>query len=143
MLITKDGNIFGQTSVYLNGNRRSVRTEETNLGNLTADANLDAARRVDPRVVVSLKNGGGIRASIGVTASGSTQPPPPNPLVGKLAGQISQIDIENTVRFNNGLSLLTLTAAQLLEVIEHAVAESEPGTTPGQFAQVAGSCLQF
>ena len=143
VLIAKDGNIFGQTSVYLNGNRRSVRTEETNLGNLTADANLDAARRVDPTVVVSLKNSGGIRASIGVTASGSTQPPPANPLVGKLAGQISQIDIENTVRFNNGLSLLTLTAVQLLAVIEHAVAESEPGTTPGQFAQVAGVAFSF
>ena len=143
VVIAKDGNIFGQTSVYLNGSRGSVRTEETNLGNLTADANLDAARRVDPTVVVSLKNSGGIRASIGVTAGGSTQPPSGNPLVGKLAGQISQIDIENTVRFNNGLSLLTLTAAQLLEVIEHAVAESEPGSTPGQFSQVAGVAFSF
>ena len=70
VVLAKDGNIFGQTSVYLNGNRGSVRTEETNLGNLSADANLDAARRVDPTVVVSLKNGGGIRAPIGVTAGG-------------------------------------------------------------------------
>ena len=143
VLIAKDGNIFGQTSVYLNGNRRAVRTEETNLGNLTADANLNAARRFDPAVVVSLKNGGGIRASIGVTAGGSTHPPPGNPLVGKMVGQISQIDIENTIRFNNGLSLLTLTAAQLLEVIEHAVARSAPGVTPGQFPQVAGVAFSF
>jgi 2',3'-cyclic-nucleotide 2'-phosphodiesterase (5'-nucleotidase family) len=64
-------------------------------------------------------------------------------LVGKAAGQISQIDIENTLRFNNELSLLTLTAAQLLEVIEHAVAESEPGSTPGQFAQVGGLAFSF
>ena len=143
VVMAKDGNIFGQTSVYLNGNRDSVRTEETNLGNLTADAILDAARRFDPTVTVSLKNGGGIRASIGVTARGGTYPPPGNPLVGKVAGQISQIDIENTVRFNNGMSLLTLTAAQLLEVIEHAVAESEPISTPGQFAQVAGVAFSF
>ena len=143
VLIAKDGNIFGETSVYLNGNRRSVRTEETNLGNLTADANLDAAQRFDPTVVVSLKNSGGIRASIGVTAGGSALPPPENPLVGKMAGQISQIDIENTVRFNNGMSLLTLTAAQLLEVIEHAVARSEPGSTPGQFPQVGGLAFSF
>ena len=34
VVLAKDGNIFGQTSVYLNGNRGSVRTEETNLGNL-------------------------------------------------------------------------------------------------------------
>ena len=143
VLIAKDGNIFGQTSVYLNGSRRSVRTEETNLGNLTADANLDTAQRFDPTVVASLKNSGGIRASIGVTAGGATLPPPGNPLVGKVAGQISQIDIENTIRFNNGLSLLTLTAVQLLAVMEHAVARSEPGSTPGQFPQVAGVAFSF
>ena len=143
VVVAKDGNIFGQTSVYLNGNRNSVRTEETNLGNLSADANLNAARRFDPTAVVSVKNGGGIRAPIGVTAGGVTRPPPGNPLVGKATGQISQIDIENTLRFNNELSLLTLTAAQLLEVIEHAVAESEPGSTPGQFAQVAGLAFSF
>ena len=94
-------------------------------------------------MVVSLKNGGGIRAPIGVTAGGSTLPPPGNPLVGKVAGQISQIDIENTLRSNNELSLLTLRAAQLLEVMEHAIAESEPGSTPGQFAQVAGIAFSF
>ena len=143
VVIAKDGNTFGQTSVYLNGTRRSVRTEETNLGNLTADANLDAARRVDPTVVVALKNGGGIRAAIGATVGGSALPPPANPLVGKATGQISQIDIENALRFNNALSLLTLTAAQLLEVIEHAVAESEAGISPGQFAQVAGFAFSF
>ncbi len=143
VVTSKDGNIFGQTSVYLNGNRSSVRTQETNLGNLTADANLDAARRVDPRVVVSLKNAGGIRASIGLAAARETLPPPENPLVNKVAGQISQIDIENTLRFNNGLSLLTLTATQLLEVIEHSVVRSELGSTPGQFAQVAGLAFSF
>ncbi len=143
VVIAKDGNIFGQTSVYLNGNRGSIRTEETNLGNLIADANLYVGRRFDPTVVGSIKNGGGIRAAIGINASGSTLPPPGNPLVGKMAGQISQVDIENTLRFNNGLSLLTLTAAQLLEVIEHTVAESELGSTPGQFAQIAGIAFSF
>ncbi len=143
VVVEKDGNIFGQTSVYLNGNRASVRTEETNLGNLSADANLYAARQVDPTVVVSLKNGGGIRAPIGVAVGGVTLPPPGNPLVGKAAGQISQIDIENTLRFNNELSLLTLTAGQLLTVIEHAVARSQPGSTPGQFAQIAGLAFSF
>ena len=143
VVVKKEGNIFGQTSVYLNGNRASVRTEETNLGNLSADANLYAARQVDPMVVASLKNGGGIRAPIGVTVGGATLPPPGNPLVGKAAGQISQIDIENTLRFNNELSLLTLTAAQLLAVIEHAAARSQPGSTPGQFAQVAGLAFSF
>ncbi|MYA72361.1 T9SS type A sorting domain-containing protein [Candidatus Poribacteria bacterium] len=139
----KDGNIFGQTSVYLNGNRGSVRTEETNIGNLIAEANLAAGKRVDPSVVVSLKNGGGIRASIGVAAYGELLPPPANALVGKTEGQISQIDIENTLRFNNGLTLLTLSAAELLEVIEHTVAASGEGLTPGRFPQIAGMAFSF
>ena len=117
VVITKDGNIFGSTSVYLEGRRGAGRAAETNLGNLTADANLDAARRVDPTMVASLKNGGGIGASIGVTVGVGELPPPGNALVGKAEGEISQLDIENTIRFNNGLSLLTLTAAQLLEVL--------------------------
>ena len=143
VVVAKDGNIFGQTSVYLNGNRASVRTEETNLGNISADANLDAARRFDPTVVISLKNGGGIRAPIGVTAGGATLPPPGNPLVGKLAGQISQIDIENTLRFNNELSLLTLTAAQLLEVIEHAARRIRAGIDAWTIRPSCWTSLQF
>lgn len=109
----KDSNTFGPTRVYLNGNHGSVRTEETNVGNLTADANLVAAQQVDPSVVVSLKNGGGIRAPIGVTVGSELLPPPANALVGKAAGQISQIAIENTLRFNNALTLLTLGASEL------------------------------
>lgn len=139
----KDGNIFGQTSVYLNGKRGSVRTEETNIGNLIAEANLAAGKRVDPSVLVSLKNGGGIRAPIGVTAYGELLPPPANALVGKAMGQISQIDIENTLRFNNGLTLLTLSAAELLEVIEHAVGASGEGSIPGRFPQIAGMAFSF
>ncbi len=143
VVITKDGNIFGSTSVYLEGRRGAVRAEETNLGNLTADANLDAARRVDPTVVASLKNGGGIRASIGVTVGVGELPPPGNALVGKAEGEISQLDIENTIRFNNGLSLLTLTAAQLLEVVEHAITEAQPGVNTGQFPQVGGLAFSY
>lgn len=139
----KDGNIFGQTSVYLNGNRGSVRTEETNIGNLIAEANLAAGKRVDSSVIVSLKNGGGIRAPIGVSVYGELLPPPANALVGKAVGQISQIDIENTLRFNNGLTLLTLSAAELLEVIEHAVSASDAGSVPGRFPQIAGMAFSF
>ena len=143
VVTAKDGNIFGQTSVYLNGNRGSVRTEETNIGNLTAEANLATGKQVDPSVVVSLKNGGGIRAPIGVAAYGELLPPPANALVGKAMGQISQIDIENTLRFNNGLTLLTLSAAGLLEVIEHAVGASDEGSIPGRFPQIAGMAFSF
>ncbi|MDE2994860.1 MAG: 5'-nucleotidase C-terminal domain-containing protein, partial [Chloroflexota bacterium] len=91
VLQARDGNIVGKTSVYLAGRRGAVRTQETNLGNLTADANLWVARQVDAEVAVSLKNGGGIRGEIGsvVQPPGTTDPadvvflpPPANPLIG-------------------------------------------------------------
>ncbi|MBD2181642.1 bifunctional metallophosphatase/5'-nucleotidase [Planktothrix sp. FACHB-1375] len=148
---TKDANTFGLTNVYLNGERNSVRTEETNLGNLTADANLSAARKIDSSVVISLKNGGGIRESIGaIVGSGGNDPnagkkipPVANPSVGKKAGEISQLDIENSLRFHNQLTLLTVTAQQLQQVIEHGVADTAPGRTPGRFPQVGGMAFTF
>ena len=38
VLSIRDGNIIGRTEVYLDGRRGAVRTQETNLGNLIADA---------------------------------------------------------------------------------------------------------
>ncbi|MBE9043159.1 choice-of-anchor I family protein [Pleurocapsales cyanobacterium LEGE 10410] len=148
----QDGNIFGSTEVFLNGIREDVRTQETNLGNLTADANLALAQEVDPDVVISIKNGGGIRDSIGtvIAPPGSTSaeevertPTQANEVAGKEAGDISQLDIANSLRFNNGLSLLTVTANELLEIIEHGVAATAEGATPGQFPQVAGIEFSF
>jgi alkaline phosphatase len=144
----KDGNIFGKTSVYLDGRREMVRTQETNLGDLTADANLAAAQAIDPSVQVSIKNGGGIRAAIGQVTEVSPGeyifgPPPANPSVDKEEGEISQLDVENTLKFNNELSLLTLTAAELKEILEYGVAATEPGATPGQFPQVGGIAFSF
>ncbi len=145
IVTSRDGEVFGASTVYLEGRRSAVRTEETNLGNLTADANLAAARAVDPAVLVSIKNGGGIRDSIGRIdgLTGELEPTEANPLAGKTAGQISQLDIEGTLRFNNGLTLLTMTAAQLQQVIEHGVSQSGDGATPGRFPQVGGVSFSF
>lgn len=142
----KDGNFFGISEVFLDGRRSEVRTEETNLGNLTADANLFVARQVDPGVSVSLKNGGGIRAEIGALLGQpvpSELPPLANPAAGKPQGGISQLDIENSLRFNNALTKLAVTAENLERLFEHAVAAVAPGATPGQFAQVGGVSFAF
>ena len=144
VVTAKDSNVVGESTVYLDGRRASVRTEETNFGNLSADANLEIAQGYDESVVLSIKNGGGIRAPIGeIDSNGNFLPPQANPLSGKLEGQVSQLDIENTLRFNNGLTLLTLTAAELQGVLEHAVAAVAPGATPGQFAQVGGVRFEY
>ncbi len=140
----QDGNILGLTDVYLVGERAAVRTEETNLGNLTADANLWYAKQLDEDVVVSFKNGGGIREPIGnVVVDGSDseptyQAPSANPTIGKPEGGVSQLDAASSLRFNNDLAIITITRSKLLEVLEHAVAASAPGVTAGQFAQVGG-----
>jgi 2',3'-cyclic-nucleotide 2'-phosphodiesterase (5'-nucleotidase family) len=146
---TKDKNIFGVTSTFLNGLRNEVRTEETNLGNLTADANLDYAKTIDPSTVISFKNGGGIRAPIGaVTGGGGSEPvqripPLGNPAADKKPGAISQLDIETSLAFSNSLTLVTLTAAELKQTMEHGVSQSVSGATPGRFPQIAGFTFSF
>ncbi|MFC7336873.1 lamin tail domain-containing protein [Haloferula chungangensis] len=145
VIIAKDGDIRGYTDVYLEGRRGLVRTEEVTMGNITADANLAATRLLDPSVAVSIKNGGGIRASIGDIDgfTGELLPPQGNPLASKPAGAISLLDIENTLRFNNQLTILTLSASGLKAIIEHGVSASGPGNTPGQFPQVGGMSFSF
>ena len=146
----KDSNILGKSDVFLEGRRDEVRTEETNFGNLSADANLAQAQDYDDMVMVSIKNGGGIRSAIGTVEEvppGSgiyvELPPQDNPTSGKQAGEVSQLDVENALKFNNGLTLITLTATQLLAVLEHGVAATAPGATPGQFPQVGGVAFSF
>ena len=153
VLQERDGNILGRTSVYLAGRREDVRTEETNLGNLTADANLWMARLFDPEVRVSIKNGGGIRDQIGQVRQppGTTSPddvaylpPEANPVAGKQAGEISQLDIEGALRFNNGLVIVPLTARELVSVMEHSIGFDAVGeASVGNFPQVGGLRFSF
>ncbi|MDT9547503.1 MAG: esterase-like activity of phytase family protein [Chlorobium phaeovibrioides] len=136
----KDGNVYGYSDVYLEGERATVRSEETNLGSLSSDANAYAAKlamgdtaAVSP-YVVSLKNGGGIRAQIGTISS----PDPVDGTVDKLPptdGSVSQLDVENSLRFNNQLIMFDTTAEGLKAILEHGVAA---GTLQGRFPQIGG-----
>ncbi|MEL7076462.1 MAG: choice-of-anchor I family protein [Cyanobacteria bacterium J06582_2] len=152
VIADQGGNTFGDTDVFLNGQRIDIRSEETNFGNLAADANLEFAQSIDPEVTISLRNGGGIRDSIGevVTPAGSTSvedveflPPQANEIAGTEDGEISQLDIANSLSFNNGISLVTVTAEELLALVENGVSESEPGAEPGRFPQIAGFSFSF
>ncbi|MEM8560096.1 MAG: 5'-nucleotidase C-terminal domain-containing protein, partial [Bacteroidota bacterium] len=142
VLDAKLSNIFGSTDVFLDGLRSEVRTEETNLGNLTADANLDFARAVDAGVQVSFKNGGGIRAPIGDIDAETGERLPPQEIPGLRAeGEIAQLDIEGALSFNNGLSILELTAEQFVGALENGVSSVE--FVGGRFPQVAGVKFSF
>ncbi|HEY4251348.1 MAG TPA: 5'-nucleotidase C-terminal domain-containing protein, partial [Roseomonas sp.] len=144
VIAVKDGNVFGYTNVYLEAERSLVRSEETNLGNLSADANGHALRQAlgdGAPPIISLKNGGGIRAQIG-TVSDSTEklPPPANPDAGKLEGGVSQLDIENSLRFDNKLMAFDTTAEGLKAILEHGVAA---GTLQGRFPQIGGVAFSW
>ncbi len=153
-----DGTIYGQTDVFLNGIRGDVRTQETNLGNLTADANdfyaeqylaayADQLVAGFDRIDVSIKNGGGIRDIIGqsfVPGGGGDLvqlPPGANPNVGKESGDVSRLDISNSLRFDNSLVVGTVTATGLYAIAEHMVAAVE--RVGGQFGQIGGFRFSF
>ena len=139
VITIKDGNVFGYSNVYLEGERGQVRTQETNLGNLSADANGDAARDAlglaDGAILVSLKNGGGIRAQIGTISA----PDPVDGTVDKLppevGGEVSQLDAENALRFNNKLMVFDTTAQGLVNILNHPAALT---ANNGGFMQIGG-----
>ena len=107
--------VIGQTEVKLEGDRAKIRTQETNLGNLIADAILNQLK--GDGADVALVNGGGIRASI----------PPGNITL----GQVLEV-----LPFNNTITRLDLTGEQLKQALEHGVSGVEVGD--GCFSHVAG-----
>ncbi len=140
----KDGQIWGYTDVYLEGERNQVRNQETNFGSLTADANLFAADEAlkESTLIISLKNGGGIRAQIGSTdpQTGEKIPPVANPGAGKPEGAISQLDIENALRFNNKLMVFDTTVVGLRTILEHGFAALG---NQGRFPQFGGVAVSY
>ena len=117
------GAVFAVTSVKLDGERApGVRTQETNLGDLIADALLwqatkDGELDVPKDKVVAITNGGGIRATIE-------------------AGDITKKDINTVLPFGNTVAVVYVTGEVLLETLE-ASTFCTP-TSVGAFPQVSG-----
>jgi 2',3'-cyclic-nucleotide 2'-phosphodiesterase (5'-nucleotidase family) len=144
VIAAKDGEIWGFTDVYLEGERNQVRNQETNFGNLTADANAYVAQQAlgAEALVVSLKNGGGIRTAIGAVdvVTGEKDPPIANPSAGKPEGAVSTLDIENSLRFNNRLVVFDTSAAGLKAILEHGFASLG---NQGRFPQLGGLSISY
>lgn len=104
--------VIGRTSVTWDGERASVRTSETNLGNLVADI-MRAATGSD----IAVTNGGGIRASI-------------NP------GEVKIQDIYTVLPFDNSLVVVEMLGMDIIEALEHSV-RLLPDQNGG-FLQVSG-----
>lgn len=109
------GRVIGETQVALEGERAKVRSVETNLGNLIADAILWKAQPAGAQM--ALWNGGGIRASL-----------PAGPLT---FGNCMQV-----LPFGNYLVVLELTGEQIWQALENGVSQVEK--TAGRFPHVAG-----
>lgn len=124
-------NVVATSEVDLNGVRDpGVRTQETNEGNLIADALLARATLLAPAFgaptpQIALQNGGGIR-------NNSVIP----------AGDISELDVFGMVPFANFLSIVPdIPPDQLKEILENAVSRVE--FVDGRFAQIAGFTMVY
>lgn len=123
--------VVGRTEVPLNGVRSpGVRTQETNLGNLMADAllwqaNQNAAAFGAPPANVALQNGGGIR-------NNNIIPP----------GNLTELTLSGIAPFLNFVTIVpNIPPAQFKEIMENAVSRVE--FADGRFAQVAGFTLRW
>ncbi|MEM1022195.1 MAG: 5'-nucleotidase C-terminal domain-containing protein [Myxococcota bacterium] len=145
---TQFNNVVGHTDVFLEGRRGVVRTEETNLGNLTADSmKWYAERCAELTNVIALKNGGGIRAEIGdaVTVGTTTTLNPPFNFGLAMAqpGDVSEGHFRGTLRFDNGLVVVSLNGEELKVLLENGFSRLGPGVTDGRFPQLAGIAVGF
>lgn len=107
--------IIGKSLVVLDGDRVKLRTSETNLGNLIANAML--AKTKGDRVQVALINAGAIRNGF--------------PL-----GEITMGNVLEALPFGNSIAQIDLTGNQLKASLEHGVSLAEQ--EEGRFPQVAG-----
>ncbi len=110
----------GKSSVELDSRRAMVRSRETTMGNLIADAIRDGVS-----ADIGYANGGGIRGDRTYDA-GAT---------------LTRKDILTELPFGNVTVLLELTGEQLMAVLENGVSRVED--TAGRFPQVSGMSFAF
>ncbi len=110
---------IGETKVALDARRKTVRREESNLGNLIADAIRDYAQ-----ADCAIQNGGGIRT---------------DRLYGP--GTLTKKDIFSILPFGNVVISVKVTGADLKAALENGVSQWE--RTKGRFPQVSGIRFTF
>jgi len=107
----------GEIDVDLDGERRNVRTRETNLGNLIADI-----MRHLSKADIAIMNGGGIRASV-------------------QKGKIRVKDVYTALPFDNYIVAIKLNGKEIREALEHGVSAVEE--EEGRFPQVSALTFKY
>jgi len=120
-LIAELSEPVGHTPVPLDARKTAVRSQETNLGSLVADA-LRQAAGTD----VALVNGGAIR--------GDTRFP---------SGELTRREMLSIFPYRDQLVRLQVTGAILQAALENAVSKSAEDPEPGRFLQVSGLRFAF
>ncbi|MCF0261228.1 MAG: bifunctional metallophosphatase/5'-nucleotidase, partial [Erysipelotrichaceae bacterium] len=113
-------------SFELNGKKADVRTGETNLGDLTADAlkweaEKEFGSRLDTDCLIGLAGGGGIRGSMP-------------------AGNVTLKSVQDVFPFVNKVTVVFVSGSQLLEALEAATFSTPEAA--GAFPQVSGICFE-
>lgn len=130
-------NVIARSNVALNGKRNAVRSQETNMGDLVADAVLAAARRLAGSIsiqpaAVALINGGGIRNNTIIAA-----------------GNFTERDTYDIAPFANFLTVFEdVSITTFKDLLENAVSRIDAegnlgGSGSGRFAQIAGFSLEY
>lgn len=119
--LDKDLNVaVGETKVMLDSQRASVRTGETNFGNLIADA-----MREGVGADIAIANGGGIRGDRTYDAG----------------TVLTRKDVLTELPFGNVTVLLELSGADVLAALENGVSQVEEKA--GRFPQVSGLSFTY
>ena len=125
-------NVIATSEVGLDGVRGTIRSEETNLGNLITDAFLWQAEQLAgelgaPVPDVALANGGGIRNDNVIPA-----------------GDFTEIFTLDILPFANILVVIPeIPADQFKEIMENAVSAIGGTSGTGRFAQVGGMVVRY
>ena len=107
--------VIGTTDVPLDSRRNVVRSEESSMGDLIADAMKDATG-----ADIAITNGGGIRADKTYDAG----------------AQLTRRDILSELPFGNKTVVTEIPGSQVLAALENGFSQVEDGA--GRFPQVAG-----
>ena len=110
----------GETKVMLDSQRASVRTAETNIGNLIADA-----MRAGVKADIAITNGGGIRGDRTYEAG----------------TVLTRKDVLTELPFGNVTVLLEMSGADVLAALENGVSQIEEKA--GRFPQVSGLTFTY
>jgi 2',3'-cyclic-nucleotide 2'-phosphodiesterase (5'-nucleotidase family) len=112
--------VIAKTMVDLDSRTSSLRSEETNMGDLVADA-----IRASTGAEIAITNGGGIRADA-LYPAGSA---------------ITRRDILSELPFGNATALVRLSGAEVVKALENGLSQVE--NRQGRFPQVSGLVVTY